>query len=137
MVVRRFGITECEGSTMNGADRAGASNLEIVAVYRSAASRHGRLMADSHADEAHDAAGVIAACYRELRRRGIEAQRDLLALLDDDDPSVRCWAGAHALEFAPDLGEPVLEELAAQTSLEAFDARMTLREWRRGSLSFP
>lgn len=45
---------------------------------------------------------------------------------------------AHALDFAPEKGEPVLESLAGvQGSLIGFDAEMTLKEWRKGELRFP
>ena len=52
----------------------------------------------------------IAAVYRELRRRGPDDQGALLELLQHDDAGVRLWAAAHALEFAPERGEPVAIE---------------------------
>jgi hypothetical protein len=82
-------------------------------------------------------AETIAACYRELRGGGSRSLTALLTVLDDDDVGARLWAGAHALEFAPDLGEPVLIELAAGDSLAAFNARMALRQWRDSQLTFP
>jgi hypothetical protein len=42
------------------------------------------------------------------------------------------------LEFAPDQGERVLEEVAAtEHSILGFDAKPTLSVWREGGLSFP
>ena len=61
----------------------------------------------------------------------------LLALLDHPDTSVRAWAAAHALEFAPAEGEPVLEEIASGADILAFNAEMTLTVWREGELRFP
>jgi hypothetical protein len=58
-------------------------------------------------------------------------------LLEDPDPGVRAWPAAHALEFAPELGENVLEALAAEGGLTGFDAEMTLEVWRGGTLKFP
>jgi hypothetical protein len=58
-------------------------------------------------------------------------------LLEDPDPGVRAWAGAHALELAPELGENVLETLAAEGGLTGFNAEMTLEVWRGGTLKFP
>lgn len=78
---------------------------------------------------------IVADVYRELRRRGSESI--LLALLDNPDAGVRAWAASHALEFAPDQGEPVLKALASDEGLLGFSAEMTLREWRKGTLSFP
>lgn len=109
----------------------------LAVAYRAAASTHGHCSAEGDHTEANVQAEVVAGTYRELRRRGTEARRHILQLLDDDDESVRAWAGAHALEFASERGEAVLVALANGKSLPAFNARMTLREWRAGRLSFP
>ena len=80
---------------------------------------------------------MVADVYRELRARGAEAQSALLPLLDHENDAVKCWAASHALEFAPERGEPVLTRLARGRLALAFSARQTLREWRNGNLSFP
>lgn len=74
----------------------------------------------------------------ELRRRGPEAQSALLKLLGDERGEVRSWAATHAPEFAPDRAEVVLGEIASgPESLEQFEARLVLEEWRAGRLRFP
>lgn len=84
------------------------------------------------------AADCIATIYRELRSRGLASQRRLVTLLTHPHPGVRSWAAAHALEFDPTAGEPVLVELTeTDLPLHAFGAKMTLREWRAGRLRFP
>jgi hypothetical protein len=109
---------------------------ELVGQYRAAASKHGEATLRGTPRVANRNADVVAAVYRELRRRGDE--RALSALLDDDDRGVRGWAGAHALEFAPSEGESVLEILAAEDfGLVSFSAEITLEEWRAGRLRFP
>jgi len=122
---------------MSPGERAGASVDELVSAYAEAAAIHGRASGEGDhrlANEQHD---VVTDVYRELRVRGHEAQRALLALLDHPDRSVRSWAGAHALEFAPDDGERTLTELAAGSDLVGFNAEMTLESWRQGTLQFP
>ena len=69
---------------------------------------------------------MIAAVYRELRTR--ESESALSDRLNSEDPGVRVWAGAHALEFAPERGEPTLGELAELPGLLGFTAETTLRE---------
>jgi len=113
------------------------SDEALAAAYRGAASEYGRCSADEGHTEANRQAERLAAAYRELRRRGVESQRQILQLLGDEDESVRSWAGAHALEFASERGEAVLSTLADGSTVAAFNARMTLREWRAGRLSFP
>jgi len=50
---------------------------------------------------------------------------------------VRIWAAAHALEFSPRDGEPVLVAIARLSEPIGFSAEMTLKEWRKGRLEFP
>ena len=74
--------------------------------------------------------------YREIRRHGREGQSRHLSLLDSDVLSVRVWAAAHALEYAPEVAEPVLEYLSKNApGIQQLNAEMTLREWRAGRLS--
>jgi hypothetical protein len=122
---------------MTDHDFSSSTDAEVVAMYRAAALAHLAYSAKGAYKKANPQAEIIAACYRELRCRGPESQAALLTLLDDGDAAVRAWAGSHALEFAPDLGEPTLVELESGGSLAAFSARMTLREWRAGRLVFP
>lgn len=78
---------------------------------------------------------LLVAIRRELRKRGMEAQRQLLALIDDPDPGTRCWAAISVLEFAPDEAERVLTELARSAGgLVGFSAEWTLEEWKAGTL---
>lgn len=110
---------------------------ELVSIYAEAAAAHGRASADGDHVTANAEHDRLADAYRELRHRGADAQRPLLALLDHRDPGVRSWAGAHALEFSPEDGERTLEELAASGGVAGFNAEMTLDTWRQGTLRFP
>ncbi len=67
-----------------------------------------------------------------------DRQAALLPLLDDINAHARAWSAAHALEFAPERGEAVLNRLASGSpSLVRLNAEMTLSEWKKGSLAFP
>lgn len=78
---------------------------------------------------------LLVAIHRELRARGIEAQRQLMALLDDPDLGTRCWAATAVMEFAPDEGERVLADLAKTAGgLVGVSAEWALEEWRSGTL---
>lgn len=107
---------------------------QLVARYAAAARRHGEATLDGN-DRGNDDADEIATIYRELRQR--RSQSALLPLLRTDDRRVRAWAAAHALEFAPGEGEPVLLQLAESRDIIGFDAETTLSEWRAGRLRFP
>jgi hypothetical protein len=119
-------------------DLATATTESLLQEYVREAARHGEATEGADKRSANAAADAVAAIYRELRRRGPEAQSTLLVLLDHPDPGVRSWAGAHALEFAPDEGLPVLEQLARENKgLIGFGAETTIEVWRSGELVFP
>ncbi len=109
----------------------------LVRRFADAATMHGKATADGNYRKANTAYGRLADAYRQLRALGQDAQRRLLALLNSEDPSVRCWAAIHSLEFAPDQGEPVLEELSQKGGVAGLNAEMTLQGWRAGTYRFP
>jgi hypothetical protein len=110
---------------------------ELVLEYACAAEQYGRFVGINSKTTNRQAA-IIAGCYRELRARGKDEQRALLNLLEgNNEEFVRCWVGAHALEFAPEVGEPTLSELSKKPSFVGFVARETLGRWKEGQLKFP
>jgi hypothetical protein len=122
---------------MNRREIKKADVAELVTAYIEAAAAHGRASAEGDYKTANPRANELIAIYHELRARGPEVQAALLPLLDSDDPHVRLSVAAHALEFAPNQGESVLEGLVSLPGMVGLDAQMTLREWRRGALHFP
>jgi uncharacterized protein DUF2019 len=112
-----------------------ASVQQLVSRYAEAAGAHMQATEEGDHEAANQQHEVLAEAYRELRRR--EERRALIPLLVNENLGVRSWAGAHALEFAPQQGARVLEELSATPGVAGFDAQMTLAAWRDGSLSFP
>ncbi len=110
----------------------------LVEWYAAAAAAHGVASSTGDYRTANKEWTIITSVYRELRSRGSEAQLALLELVSSPDDYVRSWAAAHALEFAPEVAEPVLTELANRPrGLASLDAEMALREWRAGKLHFP
>lgn len=120
---------------MKGTPVSALTEQELIDSYVLAASLHGSATEAGDSDTANRQYDVVAAVYDELRRRA--AEKALLPLLSHDNPNVRKWAGAHALEFAPTDGELALRTVAAGSGIAAFNAQMTLREWHAGRLRFP
>jgi hypothetical protein len=108
---------------------------ELVKLYERAAAEHGQATESGDSKATNKAHAVATGVYCELRRRG--AQRLLLPLLKSTEPWVRHWAAAHALEFAPEEGAPVLEDLVTRRRFLGFDSKMVLQQWREGKLIFP
>ena len=109
----------------------------LVARYAEAAREYGMAAEAGDYERANAAHDVVVAAYRELRSRGADAQRVLLRLSDNPDPPVRLWVASHALDFAPEVGEPILSTLAdVDVGTVGFNARMALEQWRKGELRF-
>lgn len=118
-----------------GDDLTSASLEELVGRYASAAAAHAKASEQGDYAVANPQHDAVAAVYRELRNR--KEREALLPLLQAGDLGVRGWAASHALEFAPDDGTRVLQELSASAGLVGFNAQMTLDTWRAGELTFP
>jgi hypothetical protein len=115
----------------------GADTSELVRLYAEAAAEHRAASQEGDYKTANRQHDIVAGVYRELRRRGTESQRALLQLLAHPNLGVREWAAAHALEFDPDEGVRVLEELRSETGVVGLSAEYVLREWKSGKLRFP
>jgi hypothetical protein len=120
---------------MNAPEFRSTALGDLLRIY--AAAVHGEATEDGDYRTGNKEHDKLTAVCRELRTRGLKEQRALLGSLDHPDDAVRGWAAAHALEFAPEEGEPVLESHAAGESLASFAAEITLEEWKKGSLKFP
>jgi hypothetical protein len=113
------------------------SVAEVVAAYENAVKANGLAIMNGDTDAANAAYDFVWLCSKELKKRGPDTQRALLALLDNNDPQVRLCAAKDALEFAPDMGQQELEKLAKSNFIWALDAKLILREWKRGTRKFP
>lgn len=109
----------------------------LIDRYADAAMKHGRASQEGRHEQANAFYEVIITTYQELRRADADEQRRLLKLLIHPNAFVRAWAGAHALEFAPDAGEATLTKLAVEDrGLAGLAAKTSLDEWRAGRLTF-
>ncbi len=65
-------------------------------------------------------------------------RKELLPLLDHEQPAVRLKAAFHTLATDPKRAEASLESVAKEgPPLVSFTAKMTLKEWRNGNLKAP
>jgi hypothetical protein len=89
---------------------------ELVALYRGAASRHGDATLSSDASSANSDADLIAAVYRELRRR--DERTALLSLLASDELGIRSWAAAMRWSSPRKKGNRCSPSLRTTTELD-------------------
>ena len=64
-----------------------------------------------------------------------EGRAGISALMTHPDSTVRLWASAAALGWDPDIAEVTLTAIAGGEGFGAFEAEITLREWRAGRLN--
>jgi hypothetical protein len=111
------------------------STERLVEEFRRLSAEHGHASNARAANRKYD---TLVTIRHELRSRGPEAQRQLLKLLADPEPSTRCFTASSVLEFAPNEAEQVLEELVrTQIGILRFTARLTLEQWREGTFNPP
>jgi hypothetical protein len=115
-----------------------ASTERLVEEFRRLSAEHGHALEASNARAANRKFPTLVAIIQELRARGSEAQRQLLTLLADPDPSTRDWTAGAVLDFDPNEAEAVLEELVrTQIGILRFSASWTLELWREGTYNPP
>jgi hypothetical protein len=119
---------------MNENDLKEASVDEIVAAYARAAAAHGSENAQGNVQAANEAYALVDVFSKELRRRGLEAQKALLPLLKSHDPEIRLCAAKDALGFAPDSAEKELQKLIDAKFDCSIHAYLVLNSWKKGKL---
>jgi hypothetical protein len=110
----------------------------LVEEFRRLSAEHGHALEAANARAANRKYDTLVAIRHELRSRGPEAQRQLLKLLADPEPSTRYFTASSVLQFAPSEAEQVLEELSrTQRNAIGVDADWTLKQWREGTFNPP
>lgn len=58
--------------------------------------------------------------------------------IDDPNPGVRIWVAYDLLPLIPQKSMAVLEEISnGDYGIHCLDAKMTLKQWKKGTLVFP
>ena len=110
----------------------------IITAYREQALRYGEAAERGDARKGNRAQERLLKIRREIRERGTEYVQALLRLLDDESVFVRLSAAIDALEFSPEDGQRVLEEITkGPRGMINHEARMTLKLWRSGEFTVP
>ena len=99
------------------------------------AREHGLYTVEGDAPATNRAYKKIILALKELRETPDRGESFLASLLQSEDLSVVTWAALYLLPSNPEEAVKALQKVASEgKSLIAFDAEMTLKEWRAGRL---
>ena len=110
---------------------------KLISDYIKYAKEHGNGTENGDYIRTNKAYGKIIETYKEIIKLGEEGQQALLELLKHNNLSVSGWAATHSLEFAEENAIHTLENNALCKGIIAFDAKMVLEEWKKGTLVIP
>jgi len=105
---------------------------ELIDQYRLNAIGMDNISDPRKSNKCHD---KWHACYKILRETE-EGRQAIIRLLQDTEPSVRCGAAAHSLQWVQDNARQVLEALRDSKGPCSFEAEMILNEFEKGRLTF-
>ncbi len=109
----------------------------IIAEYRISAENHGKATVEGDSVQANINHDKLVKLLHQIRQFGNEGDIALLSLTEDKNQSVRCWAATDSLRFDRGKAIKVLKYLAKEDGIIAFDAKMVLKEWKKGALKIP
>lgn len=109
----------------------------LVATYQDLAKRHGRATEVGDARVANECHDRVIETLRALDAACKEGRRVLKDVLGHENPHVRVCVATHLIKLYPEECVAVLEEVASQTGIAAFNAGMVLDLWRAGKLKIP
>ena len=91
--------------------------------------------ADPDPQKANECYDAVHACYKVLRESE-EGREAIIALMQDEEPGVRCAAASHSLQWTPVVARQVLEDLRDSNGPFSFTSEMVLKEFDKGWLTF-
>lgn len=107
----------------------------LLEQFRIYAIKHGEGIRTGNYRRANSSHDRLMSIVQTLRQRDIIGTPAMLALLEDGDPSVRFWTASRCLTTAAEHARPVLEALAQDQGIVAFEAEMVLELWEKGELN--
>lgn len=78
----------------------------------------------------------IADIIDKLKEENTKELMKLKPLLEHEEVSVRFTTAFYLLQIIPEDAERILEDISQTRNRSSFEAEMTLREWRKGNISF-
>ena len=107
---------------------------KLIEKFRETALVHGKAAGEDDYKSANRYFDKIIALLPKILSHGSIGEAALLALTEDQDPSVACWAATYSLKFDANRALAVLGKLSKMPGVIGFDAKMVLELWQEGNL---
>ena len=105
---------------------------KVVGNFRRSASAHALATENGDYKTVNKYYDAIVQSAKHLREK--YSILDLEPLLQSDGVGVRLWSASYLLKFELNNAVTTLEEIAKGTSIHAFTAEMTLKQFQTGEL---
>lgn len=109
----------------------------LIKTYQELAEQHGRATEIGDARVANECHDRVVETLRDLDGASNEGRRVLRGVLGHENAHVRVCVATHLIKLYPEECKAVLDEVASQAGLAAFNAGMVLDLWRAGKLKIP
>jgi len=103
-------------------------------IFIEACTKKGRADEHNAPGDGKNQYNILVSVFRKFDCEG--RMHELLGLLNHGQPYVVLWAGAFCLRDYPDAASAALEKLAQGRGAVAFNAKVTLSEYRKGHMTF-
>ena len=107
---------------------------ELISQFEQAAVKYDNLRISGTAKEMNSQFDIMLIIVGKLSK--LEKLNELKSSLFNDNEAVRFFASSMILGKFPNEAEPILLTIANSKGFYAFNAKITLKEWRKGNLKF-
>ena len=114
------------------------SELEtFIQEYRRCAEEQGNAFMEGDSVTANQNYDKRQELRQKIRDFGNEGDVALLSLMEDTNQNVKCLAAIDSLRFDKRKAVKVLKKLSKEKGIIAFNAKMFLKEWKKGAIEMP
>lgn len=108
---------------------------KLIEEYVEAAINYGESIEKGNSKEANKNATKMHEIRNKIKQ--VENYHNwFIPLLNHENDYVKLYSAYLLLQVVPEKAEIVLVELSKKRKLLGFEAKMTLKEWRKGNLKF-
>ncbi|MCF0069750.1 DUF2019 domain-containing protein [Dyadobacter sp. CY261] len=106
---------------------------EIRQKFEVEALEHGKAISTGDHKKANKLHKKLTGLYAQAK--GANELGVFAEMLDHSEENVRLWAATFSLAYAPEIAEPVLQNLTNLSTITGLTAKTTLHLWKQGMLN--